>query len=67
VNVVCGIDKSANTNDDFQVVKVDDAFPEVDAIVITTIAEYSEVRIMLKKKYSGNIYSLEDIVLSLNS
>lgn len=42
-----------------------DNFPEVDAIIITPICEYQEIERQLRKKFSGEVISMEDIIYEL--
>ncbi len=42
-----------------------DQLPEVDAIVVTPICEYQEIKTELQQKKAGQIVSIEDIVYEL--
>ena len=47
---------------DVDVLSVDDEFPKVDAIIVTPVFFFKEIRDMLQKKTNCRIVSLEDII-----
>ena len=63
VEIKFGIDKKAvSIYADFDVLSPDDELNEVDAIVVTSITFFDEIREMLSKKVTCPILSLEDIL-----
>lgn len=42
-----------------------DKIPEVEAIVVTPVAEYQEIEEKLQRRFSGEIISVEDIVYDM--
>ena len=48
---------------------VNEEFPDVDAMIITPISEFDIISDMLRKRISGSIVSLENIIddLCINS
>ena len=66
VQVVYGIDKNADMfGADVDVVSVEDALEEVDAIVVTAITYFEEIEVMLSEKIDCPILSLEDILYEM--
>lgn len=63
VQVSYGIDKNADSiYADIDVVTMDDAFQEVDAIIVTAITFFDEIEKQLHAKINCPIISLEDIL-----
>lgn len=63
VKVKYGIDKKADAiYAEFDVISPDDELGEVDAIVVTSITFFDELEVMLSKKVTCPILSLEDIL-----
>lgn len=66
VEVCYGIDKGQiNGLENIKVVNPKGEFDEADLIVVTAMAEYSEIRRLLKKKIDCPVVSLEDIIYEL--
>lgn len=66
VQVVYAIDKDADgIYTDIDVVTVEDALDEVDAIVVTAITFFDEIEEVLREKVSSPIISLEDILYEI--
>lgn len=61
------IDKNKDSiiTGDIPCYRLSDDMPKVDAIVITPICEYSEIRNTLKRVTSAEIISMEDIIYEL--
>lgn len=57
--------KDSMTADHMPCYQLSDHMPAVDAIVVTPICEYSEIRNELKKVISTEIISMEDIIYEL--
>lgn len=63
IEIVYGIDKSAEkVYADFDILSADDELEEVDAIVVTAITYFDNIREKLKAKVSCPIISLEEIL-----
>lgn len=63
IEVVYGIDKNADSICvDVDVVSVEDELMEVDAVVVTAVMSFDEIKIMLTEKMNCQIFSLEDIL-----
>lgn len=55
------IDRTAKCDSAIPVVRPDEEFPSADAIVVTPVAEYREIRNHVRKKYAGSIISINEI------
>ena len=63
VQVAFGIDKNADMiYSEVDVVRMEDNFDEVDAIVVTAVTYFDEIKEKLSNKVSCQIISLEDIL-----
>ncbi|MDE7331782.1 MAG: hypothetical protein K2O16_05995 [Lachnospiraceae bacterium] len=66
VKVVYGIDKNADTiYSDVDVLSMEDDLAEVDAVVVTAITFFDEIKEKLLKKLDCPILSLEDILYEI--
>ncbi len=67
INIKYIIDKRKGGTmiDNIQCYRLSDRMPDVDAIVVTPICEYKEIKDILRKIVSVEIISLEDIVYEL--
>lgn len=66
VNVVYGIDKNKNTiYTDVNIVSLDEELEEVDAIIVTAITYFDEIKEKLLNKVKCPIISLEDILYEI--
>ena len=66
VSVIYGIDINADRiSEDFTVVTPSQIFEEVDAIVVTSVTTYTEIKNIIKEKIKCPIISLEDIVYQI--
>ena len=66
VSVIYGIDINADSIcENFKVVTPSQLFEEVDAIVVTSVASYTEIKNIIKEKIKCPIISLEDIVYQI--
>lgn len=50
---------------DIPVITLEDSFEEADAIVVTAISYFGEIKDNIRKKANRDIISLEDILYSL--
>lgn len=63
ITVLYGIDRAkAGIYNGLPVKKLDDIFPEVDAVIVTVIDDFDKIEILLKEKVSCPIISLEEIL-----
>ncbi len=63
IEVAYGIDKNADfISTDINVVSADDSLEEVDAIIITAITFFAEIKEKLSEKVDCPILSLEDVL-----
>lgn len=63
IEIVYGIDKNADKIfSTVDVISVDDSFAEVDAVVVTAITFFDDIKGMLCGKFNCPIISLEDIL-----
>lgn len=63
VQVLYGIDKNAKgLYSNLEIVTLDDSFREVDAIVVTAVTHFDEIKETLCRKISCRIISLEDLL-----
>lgn len=60
--VKCIIDRRKISQKKVPVISVNDYVPEVDVIVITAVHYFSEIAEQLRKKYTCDIVSLEDVI-----
>lgn len=66
VEVMYGIDRNkSNLSRKIQVCSVEDELPQVDAVVVTAITYYDEIREKLEQKMTCPIISLEEIVYEI--
>lgn len=66
VEIVYGIDQSAQfAYSDLTVYSLEDELPEVDAVVVTAVFAFDEIRESIEGKVNGEIISLEDIVFEV--
>lgn len=66
IQVAYGIDKNIDgVYADIEIFSADDKLEEVDAIVVTAITFFSEIKENLSKKINCNIVSLEDILYEI--
>ena len=63
IDVMCAIDKDANTEDrSVMVVKPSEDIPKVDLVIVTAIYYYDEIKEQLEKKVNCPILSFDDLV-----
>lgn len=63
VKIVYGIDRMASIMEgEFPIYSLDEKLPNVDAIIVTVIAEFDQIRETLEKKTDCLIISLEDVI-----
>lgn len=63
VEVIYGIDKNADKIfSTVDVISMDDSFENVDAVIVTAITFYDEIKDKLSKKVDCQIISLEDVL-----
>ena len=63
VKIIYGIDRMANVMDgEFPIYSIDEKLPKADAIVVTIISEFDQIREVLEKKTDCMIISLKDVV-----
>lgn len=66
IAVAYGIDRNARSlYSDINIVSVEDALEEVDAVVVTAITFFNEIEEKLEKKMNCPIISLEDILYEI--
>ena len=66
VEIVYGIDRNANyLCEDINIVSIEDKLIKVDAIVVTAITFYDEIKNQLYNKIDCPIISLEDILIEM--
>ncbi len=66
INIIYGIDKKAEAiYTKIDVISSDDTFPKVDAVVVTAITFFDEIKMELSKKLECPIISLEEILYEL--
>ena len=66
IEVAYGIDKNADKIfSTVDIISVDDSFAEVDAVVVTAITYFDEVKEELSEKVDCQIISLEDILFEV--
>lgn len=64
VHIAYAIDRKADAlHTDIKIYSPEDEFPKVDAIVVTAIYAFSDIRKQLEKRGYENIISLEEIVM----
>ena len=57
--------ESALGTDDIMIAILDDHLEEVDAVVVTAITQYENIKETLEKKIKCPIYSLEEVIYSM--
>lgn len=63
INILYGIDRSVEKIDrDIKIYKPDDCLPQVDAVIVTAIFSFREIKEKLQKKMDCPIISLEEII-----
>lgn len=63
VKVKYGIDRDMKQNhSDLEILSVEDEFPTVDAIIVTSMYYYTEIVSLLRKKVSYDILSLDELL-----
>lgn len=67
IKVVYGIDRdvAVTTTGMSDIYSPDECLPEVDAVVITPINAYEQIRALLEQKLSSRFYSLEEVIWSI--
>lgn len=62
VSVECLIDRKVKLFDGWQVRDPKDKLPEVDAVIVTPVHGFDEIKAQLSDQYDYNIIALEDII-----
>ena len=66
IKIAYGIDRNANNiYTDFEVVSPNDELESVDAVVVTSITYFEEIRNILEEKMDCPILSLEDVLYEI--
>ncbi len=66
IEVVCAIDKNAaNTFTELKVIDIEDELPEADAIIVTAVFAFEEIKSQLSEKVNTPIISLADVVYEI--
>ena len=65
IEVVYGIDRNAENIVINNILTLDDALPEVDAVVVTAVTSFVEIERTLSQKINSRILSLNDILYEL--
>ncbi len=66
VEIVCGIDQREGIYSEVNVVTADDFCLEVDAVVVTAITYFDDIKQKLSGKITCPVISLENIIYELN-
>lgn len=65
IQIVFAIDRKKITNFAISVLSMEDSFPEVDAVIVTVVSEYGEIRKALAEKGVTYILSIEEILFDV--
>lgn len=67
INIKYAIDQNSESIfSEFEVLSLDDNLPDVDAVIVTPIFDFNDIKQSLEDKINCNIISLEDIVYELS-
>lgn len=63
INIKYAIDRKINkTCKNIKIISPGEELPEVDAVIVTPVFYYDEIKIGLQEKVTGQIISIEDII-----
>ena len=66
INVECAIDKNVDMiYSEIDVIGPDSEIPEVDAVIVTAVSFFEEIKTAMKYKTKADILSLEDILYEI--
>lgn len=63
--VIGGIDKDVDKTAEIKIYSLDETLPEIDAIIVTAIFEFDEIKNKLERVTNASILSIEDIVFRI--
>ena len=56
------VDREVGLHQDFRVYDVNDEWPSVDALIVTPVLEYQEIKQTIQNKMGVAVYSIEEII-----
>lgn len=62
INVKCGIDRIVNHFHGIKIIRPDDKIENIDIIIVSIFQEFQEIKKELRKKFTGEIISIEEII-----